>query len=313
MRIPLHSARLGAAAAALALALTAGCRTGLVAAIPEPYPETLSWADGAGAPAVERGFLGLRTRENDSGSLDALSFEPGVVVTRVIEGSPASEAGMRVGDVVLTWDGERVDDPEALEARTAAAAPGAAIELDVRRGDTVFGVPLILRGTGADAAPERAPALERYRIDRTRSRAGWLTGRGGVVLVAATDDAPFPAAGVPVGSVVFGVDGVATLSARGLIRELATKAPGATVAVDCEVAQERSVVDVELLDEKRRVTNVHVPVLLDYAADPDGESTSFVLLDLWLISLLRYERDGEERRWRFLRFFRFSSGVGELR
>ena len=49
---------------------------------------------------------------------------------------------------------------------------------------------------------------------------------------------------------------------------------------------------------------------IDAAADRTREN--FVLLDLYLISLFRYEREGSEKNWRFLRFFQWSSGVGEL-
>ena len=35
-------------------------------------------------------------------------------------------------------------------------------------------------------------------------------------------------------------------------------------------------------------------------------------IDLYVISLFRYAREGGEKRWSFLRFFQFASGVGEL-
>ena len=55
-----------------------------------------------------------------------------------------------------------------------------------------------------------------------------------------------------------------------------------------------------------------MPVLTTYNRKSDGSRTDFVFLDLYLISLFRYSRDGGERRWSLLRFFQFSSGVGEL-
>ena len=70
--------------------------------------------------------------------------------------------------------------------------------------------------------------------------------------------------------------------------------------------------EVRLLSEGRRTTRFSVPILMTYDAPADGATTNFVLLDLWLVSLLRYARDGGERRWRILRFFEWSSGVGEL-
>jgi hypothetical protein len=118
---------------------------------------------------------------------------------------------------------------------------------------------------------------------------------------------------VPVGSVVTAVDGEAVLSARALLRLLQTYDPGARVDVAFrDDAGEVRTARVTLQDQPRRLTGLSIPVLLGYHADAEGESTSFVLLDLWLVSLFRYEREGHEKRWRVLRFLRWSTGVGEL-
>jgi len=55
-----------------------------------------------------------------------------------------------------------------------------------------------------------------------------------------------------------------------------------------------------------------VPILVGYEAAADGSEVSFELLDLWILSLFSYERDGAERRYSLLSLIRFSSGVGEL-
>ena len=60
------------------------------------------------------------------------------------------------------------------------------------------------------------------------------------------------------------------------------------------------------------MTRFSVPVLATYDAEADRTRESFVLLDLYLISLFRYEREGSEKSWRVLRFFQWSSGVGAL-
>ena len=71
-------------------------------------------------------------------------------------------------------------------------------------------------------------------------------------------------------------------------------------------------VAVRLVEEPRQLTHFMIPILTNYDSDPDGESTSFVLIDLYVISLFRYTREGAEKEWRFLRWFRWSTGVGEL-
>lgn len=291
----------------LGAATLASCVSSPLAPIPEPLPETLAWAvetNGEGA------FLGLKTRENDSGSLDELFFLPGVRVTQVIENSPAAEAGFRVGDVVLGVDGREVNDPAALEAVLAAAEAGARATIEVQRDDSVFEVTAELRASGAEAAVE---ASLQYRLDPARSRAGWISGRGGAVLVCSDDEGPFLAAGVPLGSVVHAVDGEETLSDRALIRLLQTRVPGAEVEVryaDPEGSEHE--VSVTLQDQPMRFTGFKIPILVNYSATAEGDSSSFTLLDLWFLWLFHYEREGGERTWSVLRFIRGSAGVGEL-
>ncbi len=284
------------------------CTTAPVGTIPDPLPETLEWAmmsDSQGA------FLGLKVRENDSGSLDALTFDPGVRVTRVIENSPARTAGIAVGDVVLSFDGADLEHPRDLEERLRTSSAQDVVALEVRRGDAVFGLEVTLAAEGGTQATQ-APELL-YRVDPARSQAGWLAGRGGVVLVSSPADGPFPAAGVGVGSVVRAIDGEAVQSEQALIRRLAAFEPGARVNVDFESPEGGGgEAKVKLLAAPTRVTKVSLPVLFTYAADPDRDETRCAVLDLWFISLFRYRREGGEREWRFLRFLSFAKGVGDL-
>lgn len=293
---------------ALLAVLLAACQSANTASIPEPFPEALEWAmpqqDGGGV------FLGLKTRENDTGSLDDLFFEPGVRVTRVVENSPAADAGFLAGDVVLGWGEHDVDDPGALENLLQEAGAGAELRVRVQRDDSVFEVPVVLGGKSNASAPQ---AELMYRVDPMRSRAGWLTGRGGAVLVSSAPQGPFLEAGVEIGSVVTAIEGAPVLSARALIRTLETYGAGARVDVTLTTpAGENSIVEVQLQEQPTQVTGYSIPILVHYDADADGEETSFVLIDLYVISLFRYTRVGVEKEWRFLRWLRFSSGVGEL-
>ncbi len=286
------------------LSTLVGCKSAPTTQIPEPLPETLEWA----MPAGEGAFLGLKTQENDSGSLDALFFEPGARVSRVIESSPAFSAGVQVGDVVLALDEHEVDDPAALDALVDAAGAEAVVSLRVQRGDTVFDVPVTLRAREAGAKPPEVL----FRKDASRSRAGWVSGRGGAVLVSAPADSPVLAAGLELGEVVLAVEGREVHSARALIRELERHEPGASVELSVASEAGPRQVALELASTPRRTTKASVPILFTYKAAADGSRASFVLLDLYVISLFRYTRSGAEREYRVLRWIRYSSGVGEL-
>lgn len=284
--------------------LAAGCIYAPERTIPDPLPEVRAWAL-AERPAGA--FLGLTLVENDSGSLEDLSFAAGLRVAKVVANSPAAQAGVQLEDVLVEADGAELFAPEDMSALLAAKGAGERILLAVQRGDTVFDVPVELTDSGAGAATVKPL----YHLDPARTRAAWADGDRGAILVARPDAGPMR--NMPIGTLVTAVDGAPILSGHGLVRDLARREPGADVELRGQTpAGEAETFEVRLLSEGRVVTRASVPVLFTYDANLEADRRSFVLLDLWLISLLRYERDGGERRWSVLRFFQWSSGVGEL-
>lgn len=300
---------------ALAAALLlAACSTAPVGPLPPPLPAALAWPAGAS----ESVFLGIDGEENSGDSLDALTFDPGVRVRAVVANSPAAQAGLTVGDVVLEVDGHEVDDPGALETLVQQHPAGHQLRLLVRRGDTAFDVQVSLAGAGGPrAAPE-----PRFLIDPARSRAGWATLPVGVRLVTSAPEGPFPEAGLPVGSVVLVLDDEPVLSARDLIRKLAVHEPGDDVRVTALLPDGQEVQrTVELFEMPTRITEFGLAgglfALLHWQAPPDGRSADFSLIDLWFIELFQYHRDLNERRWVVLELFGWeilpiATGEGEL-
>jgi serine protease Do len=57
----------------------------------------------------------------------------GAIITNVENGGPAEKAGARVGDVVLEWNGEQIDDPNELPRLVAATKPGSLAHMVVWR------------------------------------------------------------------------------------------------------------------------------------------------------------------------------------
>lgn len=302
---PARTVRLARAIAlgsAFVLAM-ASCQTAPDRSIPDPLPETLGWAL---PPTDGTAFLGLEVRENDSGSLESLSFDPGVRVHKVIERSPAAGAGMRMDDVVLAMNGVELAVPEDLAALLSRAGGGDRTTLQISRGDTVFEVELTLGGKDVADAPS---AGEAFVLDPARSRGAWGTSDGAVLVARAADG---PVGRLDVGARVVALDGDPIVSGRGLVQRLVARAPGERVTLTVKTGDRVRDVEVTLLDEGRRTTRISFPILATYDAAPDRSREEFVAIDLYFISLFRYAREGGEKRWSFLRFFQFASGVGEL-
>ena len=70
-----------------------------------------------------RGWLGL----------ELAIAEKGVLVKRVLRGSPADKVQMKTGDLVLRANGEAMANPRALITATQKAGPGGTLTLDVLR------------------------------------------------------------------------------------------------------------------------------------------------------------------------------------
>lgn len=84
---------------------------------------------------VDRGFLGIQMDPVDASMADFLGLDEqyGVTVTRVVEGSPADKAGFQGGDVVVSADGQVVEEPSKLRLLVSSKHAGQSVNFDVIR------------------------------------------------------------------------------------------------------------------------------------------------------------------------------------
>ena len=86
---------------------------------------------------TRRGWLGVRIQTVTDGIADSLGMKKsmGALVASVTPDSPAAEAGIEVGDVILTFDGSAVESMRSLPRLVARTSIGKAAEVVILRND----------------------------------------------------------------------------------------------------------------------------------------------------------------------------------
>ncbi|QSR87724.1 DegQ family serine endoprotease [Candidatus Methylacidiphilum infernorum] len=84
---------------------------------------------------VIRGFLGVTISEvtPDLAQAFKLPEATGALVEQVSPGTPADQAGMKAGDVILEYNGQKVTDPRSLRLAVSQTPPGSKVTLKIWR------------------------------------------------------------------------------------------------------------------------------------------------------------------------------------
>ncbi|WP_181705243.1 DegQ family serine endoprotease [Chthonobacter rhizosphaerae] len=123
-----------------------GGSNGIGFAIPSNMVRVVIDQARKGGSTVELPWIGAEMQPVTADIAETLGLErpSGVLITSVIEDSPAEEAGLKVGDLVTAVDGAEVSDPRVFNYRLATKGIGNEAELSVNRDgrETTIRVPL---------------------------------------------------------------------------------------------------------------------------------------------------------------------------
>ena len=192
---------------------------------------------------VARGWLGVVVQEVDRGLAQSFGMErpEGALVAQVLPDSPAARSGLRVGDVILEYDGRRLVSSRSLPPLVGNSDPGQTASLKVLRDGREVRIDVqlgLLADDGgvtevAEAAPEprteSSLGLEVEALGAEQRRQEQIVS-GGVVVKRVTPGAGQDA-GLRVGDIILTVAGNEIDSAKRLEAVIGNLRPGQSVPV----------------------------------------------------------------------------------
>ena len=174
---------------------------------------------------VRRGFLGVFLRELDGNYAKALGREDasGVLVTEVGEDTPAESAGIKPGDLIVGYNGKKVDDMQTLRLDISNTSPGKAVEFELIRNGRERSLDVVLgdldndsgsiagvQGGGSNRPAKPEELIEGVRIkdidDETRTALNLEENVSGVIVESVKDSATAAESGLRPGMVITQID-----------------------------------------------------------------------------------------------------------
>ncbi len=95
---------------------------------------------------TRRGWLGVRIQEvtKEIADVEKLKKPQGALVASVSKNSPADKAGLKAGDIILKFDGKKIENMRALPKIVSRTKVGKSVELEVWRNRNLIKKKLIL-------------------------------------------------------------------------------------------------------------------------------------------------------------------------
>jgi serine protease Do len=169
------------------------------------------------APQLEKGhvvrsWMGMSVQDQLGPDLAEWFGVPGgkgVVITDVIDGGPAARAGLRPGDVVVSFEGDPIVESYRLRWLTATSSPGRTVKMGIWRDHALRTVAVALEekpGPAAEERPARAAAV-RKNLEPLGVSIDEQPGLAGVRITSVDLRGAAYLAGVREGDVVVDIDG----------------------------------------------------------------------------------------------------------
>lgn len=253
-----------------------------------------------------KAYLGMRVELIQSEDVFSLDVQPGVRIVEVAPDSPAEDAGVKAGDILISYEGHPVNDPARLSILLSSEKEVRLIDLEIQRGMTVFEASVNCQIVSNNKLRKK------YFIERGLIRMALKDDQlGRPQIVSFDSESPMKTAGGQDGDIVLEFQGQQAPSSVELLRRIRlTLAPGEKV--DFKLLRGERILDISFTawQPQRFLNEVGLWPIFYWKRELGGERGEFRLGNLIFTDLFSYRRDGQEKHYSVLSIFEWR--VGEL-
>jgi len=162
---------------------------------------------------ITRGYLGVYLEDLTEDMKNALNLPSleGVLINEVIANSPADNAGIKEGDVIIEYDGNKVTDVQSFRIMVASTAPGKTVKLKLIRNSREMELKVKIGEMKEEVAlsgGEKQGAelgMQVVDIDSPDAKMYNISTKKGVVVTEVESSSPAGDAGIQPGDVIIGI------------------------------------------------------------------------------------------------------------
>ena len=187
---------------------------------------------------VERGWLGVSVQDLTPELAKSFGAEgtKGALIAEVVKGGPAEKAGMKQGDIVISYQGKEITNASTLrnevaigpigqEAKVTVLRKGKTLELTVTIGDLEDATKLLSASVkerlGVEVRPATSKEAEKYG----------LSAQQGVVIEWLDPKGPLGKVGFEIGDMILEINGQPIESVDDFVGLMSTVKPGQKLAL----------------------------------------------------------------------------------
>jgi serine protease Do len=177
---------------------------------------------------VSRGWLGVVIQDvnRDLAKTFGMNKPAGALIAKVNQGSPAADAGLKPGDIILKFDGQSVDVSSDLPPLVGSTRPGDTVDVELLRNRENLTLMVTIRelkenrsSTGRQTSDDKAKMLGLSLRSMTDTELGEYGVENGLLVTEVDADGVAAAAGIAVGDVLMSYNNT-TVSGLSDLREL---------------------------------------------------------------------------------------------